>query len=207
MDDARPTGWRRFACLVAVALATVGLSACGEDRPSADSSVTAAVNPGPEAPPEIRQVPKPLRAKLALFRSLPEALPADVMQTLAASPPYGANWQLAQSLPGTPWPAWIAPGRGHLCLAQQESPRSGIGQTCALTREVLSVGVFISTISADSKGSKPSYRVVLGVVPDGTRAVRVYTPGSAPGQSTVKQNVFALRDRTLDPAETITQLR
>ena len=208
MSCARPAGWRQVACLLTIALLPVSLSACGETGSAADGSVSpAAVSPDPASPPVVRQVPMRVRAEFALFRSLPEGMPSAVTQALAASSPYGVNWQLAQSLPGAPWPAWIAPGRGHLCLAQQETPRSGIGLACALTREVLEEGVFITTISADSEGSKPSHRAVIGVVPDGARAVRVHTPRSAPAFSTVRQNVFALRDRTLDPPEAITLIR
>jgi len=134
-------------------------------------------------------------------------LPISLMQALERSSPYGVNWQLAQSLPGAPWPAWIAPGRGHVCLAQQETPQSGIGQTCAPLRNVLKEGVFITTLSASSKRRRPAQRVVIGVVPDGTRAVRVHTPGSAPALSTVQQNVFALRDGARDPAEGLALLR
>lgn len=184
----------------------VGLPACGGSQPSEDGTVRPAA-PDPSASPVVHQVPKGLRAQFALFRSLPEGVPTGVMQALAGSSPMRVDWQLAQSLPGAPWPAWIVPGRGQVCMAQQETPRSGIGLTCAPTREVLKKGVSITTISADSEESRPSYRVVLGAVPDGTRAVGVRTPQSSPARATVEQNVFALRDRTLDPPETITLIR
>jgi hypothetical protein len=170
----------------------------------------------PASLPVVRQMPKRLSAEFALFRSRPEGLPIGVMQALAGSSPYGANWRLAQGLPGAPWPAWIIPGRGYVCLTQQETPRSGVGQACTPTREALKSGLFITTMSADPRSegeafpwmpNKPTQRVVMGVVPDGTRAVRVHTPRSAAAWSRVSQNVFTLRDRALDPPETITLIR
>lgn len=201
-----------------VALGMVGATGCGgsarsEDGPPFTSASPVAASPDTALPPVVRQVPKRLRAKFALFRSPPEGLPIGVTLALSGISTFGANWRLAQALPGTPWPAWLIPGRGYVCLMQQETPRGGIGQTCALTRDVLEHGMSITTMSADPSSqakvspitpSGPTQRVVMGVVPDGTRAVRVHTPRSPSVRSTVSHNVFALRDRTLDPPETIT---
>jgi hypothetical protein len=192
-------GWRPVACLLTIALSMVGATACGGSQPSEGGS---AASSHPASPSVLRQVPKRLRAEFALFRSAPEGLPLGVLQVLAASSTYGVNGRLAQVLPGAPWPAWLIPGRGFVCLAQQETPRSGIGQTCAPTREVLKSGTFITTLSA-----KATQRVVLGVVPDGTRAVRVYTPKSATALVTVSRNVFDVRDRAPGPPETIALVR
>jgi hypothetical protein len=217
----RPLSWRPAACLLAVVLGIVGATACGGSRPSENSPASqpshpAGASPSPASLPVARRVPRLLRAKFALFRSPPEGLPISVTLALSGISPYGANWRLAQALPGAPWPAWLIPGRGYVCLMQQETPRSGIGQTCALTQDVLESGLSITTLPADpssqaepfpSKPSEPAQRVVMGVVPDGTRAVRVHTPRSDSAWSPVSQNVFALRDKALDPPETVTPIR
>lgn len=194
-----------------VLLAIAGGAACGKSDVSAERAkplppALAATEVAPVSVPAINQVPQRLSAKIALFRSLPERLPADVTDVLTAAP-HGVSGLLAQTLPGAPWPAWIVPGRGQLCLVQQETSLSGIGQTCASTRQVLKEGTFITTLSANSTGRKPTARVVIGVVPDGTRAVRVHTPGTAPARATVDQNVFTLRDRLLGPAAAISLIR
>jgi hypothetical protein len=81
---------------------------------------------------------------------------------------------------------------------------------------MLERGTFVATLPArpppqagvlSPKSGKPTQRVVIGVVPDGTRAVLVHTPKSAIASSTVSQNVFTLRDRTPDPPEVVTLIR
>lgn len=216
----RPMGWRPAVCLLAVAIGMVGATACGGSHPSEDSPASqpsgpAAASPIPASLPVVHRVPRHLRAEIALFRSRPEGLPIGVTLALSGGSPYGANWRLAQALPGTPWPAWLIPGRGYVCLLQQETSRSGVGQTCAPTREVLESGMFITTLAAPpsqggalpSKRDKPTRRVVIGVVPDGARAVRVHTPRSPSVRYMVSHNVLALRDRALDLPETFTLIR
>lgn len=196
------------ASALTVALSIVGATACGGPRSSEDASVStsaslAAASPDSASLPIIRQVPKRLRAEVALFRSPPEGLPIGVTLALSGVSTHGANWRLAQALPGTPWPAWLIPGRGFVCLMQQKTSRSGIGQACAAERKVLANGIFSTTLAANPQ-LQAATRVVIGVVPDRTRAVRVHTPYVPTARVTVRQGVFTLSDDTSAPPESIT---
>lgn len=207
--EGRPR-WRVGTGCVAVVAIVAGISACGGSRASDDDGSTGsespvAIGPGQRhgaSPPVVGRLPERLRTEFALFRSPPEGLPTRVGQVLGSRPMYGMNPSLAQAISGAPWPAWVVPGRGFVCLLYQQSPQAGVGQACTIARRVVVHGVFAATLAADR--AEPGRRVVFGVVPDGARTVHVHTPGFASASAPVRGNVFALRDRTSEPPEAIT---
>lgn len=76
------------------------------------------------------------------------------------------------------------------------------------TNRALKHGIFTaSLIDSSMVDAESRERVVVGLVPDGTRAVRVHTPGFAAGVSTVADNVFVLRDAITDSPEAITLIQ
>lgn len=127
---------------------------------------------------------------------------------------YGSNWSLAQRVRGVPWSAWVVPGRGVVCLLYQQPQTSGVGQACTATDRVLANGVFAAALVADAdhadgafgsgQRTKPGTRVVVGVVPDRARTVRVHTRGFPTASAPVRDNAFALRDETDAPPEAVT---
>jgi hypothetical protein len=217
-------GWRFGASLLAAAALIAGTTACGDSQPADSTSAsTQPQQPVPVSPqqraalalPAIRSVPERVQAAFSVFRSPPEGLPLDVKQTLR-QPTYGAKWALAQRLSGTPWPAWAIPGRGFVCLVDQQARGGGVGQVCTTTKRLLANGAFKASISAPpqtgqdnfaASKTKPAKRVVFGLAPDGVRIARVNTPGFASGSAPVDRNVFVLRDKTDSPPETITLVR
>lgn len=208
-------GWRACADVLGVVL-VVGVIGCGGSESAQTGSAESApqsgvVSPGQRAStslPVVKRVPAAVRAKFAVFRSPAEGLPVIVMQTLR-EPTRGSNWSLAQRLRGIRWPIWLVPGRGFFCLVDAQSRRGGVGQVCATTKSFLTRGVFITTLSAGQDTfaggqAKSVERTVIGVVPDGTRMVRVHTQGFPTASAAVRKNVFMLRDRTDAAAETLT---
>lgn len=219
MRTGRRPGPTLSACALIMAMLVAALPACGGTRPAAVPDDNPTYERGTEVGRPSRstamQVPVRLRERVALLRSDPEGLPLSIVRALGSTHLYGANWTLAQALPHSPWPAWLVPGRGYVCLMQQESPRSGIGLACTSTEATLTSGVFITTISARAtpgsarsrRSARPARRTVVGVVPDGAESVRVYTRGGQPRRARVADNVFSLRDSDLAPAESIALVR
>lgn len=153
----------------------------------------------------IRRTPPYLKTKFGILRSTAEGLPTQVTHVLR--PAYGANWSLAQKLGGTPWPAWVVPGEGVVCLFTQEETGGAVAATCTPNSLMKKRGIFMSALLEPHTSSAASARVVMGLSPDGVRAVRIHTQGAASVTARVAANVFLLRDSVAEPAERVTAIR
>lgn len=178
-------GRRICAGLLAVVLSAGLLSACGEDPQAADQRTT-----------------KSLRTAFAPFRSPPEGLPPRVTRILR-EPFGGARLRLAQRLRTTAGPAvWAVPGKGILCLISQEGAHSEVLSSCTRAYRAVEHGAFLTSLSPEPVlGLGQVRRFIAGVVPDGTRRVRIHTPGSGTKTARITDGTVALLDNVADPPE------
>jgi hypothetical protein len=189
-------GRRAVVGLLCVLPATA-LAACGSGPAARHSSATAF---GDQASPPI---PRAVRNAFAPFRSSPEPLPAAVALMLAGQPS-SVNARAAQRLRAPDGvTVWAVPSARAICLVSQESAEAPVAQTCTATRRAMANGVFFTTLAAN--GAAPATtRLVMGLVPDRVRRVRIHTAGAATTTATVTSNTFTLSDRVNQPAEQIT---
>lgn len=174
-----------MAGLPAVILSVCLLSACGGGRQVTD-----------------RESPQGLREVFALFRSFPDGLPPRVTRILRV-PTGGSKWRLAQRLRTTAGPAvWAVPGKGILCLISQEGAHSEVLSSCTRTGRAVEHGAFLTSLSPEPVlGFGQARRFIAGVVPAGTRRVRIHTLGSVPKTVGVADGTVTLLDDVADPPE------
>lgn len=141
--------------------------------------------------PIIHLLPRRLQTNFSIFRSPVEGLPMGIRQILR-SPVYGSNWALAQRLRST-GRVWALAGRAHLCLLTQQQ-KEYVGQFCSTITRSITHGVFTASLFEPSRYAPSGRRLVIGLVPDGTRTVLIHTPGFASVSAVVKENVFIWRD-------------
>jgi len=216
----------RRACagsLAALTLAALAVAAggCGETtndvpaRPAgtatpaaaAAPATAAAAAPAPAAPAVVTRVPAAQAATFALLRTAPEGLPPAIRQTLRA-PIAGMSYALAQRIPA---PAagryWLVPGRGYLCVVSQAPGTAAVGTVCSKTAQARASGVATTSIPrAGQNAPVTGPRVIVGVAPDGARAVVVHTRGRT-AVARVVDGLFVRRDDSVDPPDRITVRR
>ena len=180
-------------------LATVGGCASSPGRHSQDST-----RPEPPAQAhEVAVVRKPEHLQLANFsvlRGVPEGIPQEVTRAVHADTS-GANWTLAQRLPTIDPAVWAVPGRKHLCLV--ELPSNGaIGVVCTRTRYAIQRSAYTASVPPPGSSTRAK-RVILGLVPNSVRAVRVYTAGLPPERASMSQNFFFLEDEVHRPPTSV----
>jgi hypothetical protein len=151
------------------------------------------------------------RAAFALLRTPPEPLPAETRRLLGP-PLFGMSWRLAQRIPVTlAGRYWLVPGNRHLCVVEQGSLGSpGAGSTCARTGDAIAHGIADITVKRAGAGgpAAPSgpARLIVGVAPDGARAVIVRTRGRA-ARVAVADGTFVLRDALVAPPDRLAAVR
>jgi hypothetical protein len=141
----------------------------------------------------IPRVPTLLRENFSIFRHGPGGLPADVRQTLGQSYSRG-NWSLARTLQGAPWKAWAVPANKSLCLLSEEVKGGAVSVTCVSQRHAVTQGIFVATLPTGGPIGLSPKRIVFGIVPDGTRSVRIETGLRAARTVRPEGNLFALED-------------
>jgi len=151
------------------------------------------------------------RAAFALLRTRPEGL-TSATRRLLGPPIFGMSYGLAQRIPvALTGGYWLVPGNGHLCIVEQGSMGSpGAGSTCARTADAVAHGIADTTVKRGGPGGGGALagpaRLIVGVAPDGTRAVLVHTRGRM-ARVPVVDGTFVLRDGVVAPADRFVAVR
>lgn len=171
-----------------------GTPSAAKSAPST-TDVRKAGTGAPYAATVISRVQPRQLAAFALLRTPPEGLPTTTRRILSG-PAFGINWNLAQLIPvKSPGAYWLVPGNGHLCVISKGMMGGpGVGTTCAATAYAIAHG--IADISIAPPNVKHRARLIVGVVPIGTREVIVQTHGSI-SATQVHHGAFVLRDSIL----------
>jgi hypothetical protein len=194
---------RRLVAGLLLVTAGLGASSCGSAAPSASTDEpararAATVDPG---------TPRRLRTAFATFRSPAEGLPRRVVRMLG-EPHVTSDPRLAQRLRApAAFATWAVQGDEMLCLVSQRDGFGPVSTTCGAVDRVVEEGIFFASLEEASRGPVGAGRVVIGLVPDRTRAVRVVTPGFGTATVPVVSNTFTLRDAVPDPPERIVPVR
>jgi hypothetical protein len=204
----RSTSVRR-ACVGLTVLASLGggaiLRASAQDgkpdSPVAPRTDVSARDSDPRSVPVIRRLQPWQRARIALFRGQPQALPLEFRRVIGA-PIYGVNWALAQQLPVAVADVWAVPGDNHICLFDRNRDQT-VGGACASRRQALKQGVTATHLTNTSTGAHIDQRTIVGIVPDRTQSVEIHVSGTLM-KAQVIRNVFAVRDGGTRPPDRIT---
>lgn len=197
-----------LAALAALLLAVNGCGSSATDsrpaRPAPAASTASGAAGDLTAHPVVQRVDPRLRARFALLRTPPEPLPARTRRIMGP-PTLGVNWRLAQRIPVALAGAyWLVPGDGHLCVVSQgDAGTPGVGSVCARNAQALRHGIADVTIAraTPATGGRPA-RLIVGVAPDGARAVRVHTHGAV-SEAAVVDALFVVRDAVDRPPDGI----
>jgi hypothetical protein len=170
------------ACLglLLALLLIAGLSACGGEE-SDSERISPRISPN-----------------FALMRTSPDGIPADITRFLRVPAPdmeLSLARQVPLSLPGT---YWLVPGAEHLCMVATTPGSPAVGTVCATVDEALRHG--IANTSLDPASDE---RIIVGVVPDGTRAVRIQSRDST-ASARVRNGSFVHRDSVPAPPDRVT---
>jgi hypothetical protein len=143
-----------------------------------------------------------LREKFSLFRGNPEGLPANVEKVLGHHI-YGSKWSLAQRIPAVRMAKmWAVPGQRHVCIFSEQTPKI-VGATCDSTDGVIRHGLFSAFLSETDPHGSPIQRVIVGIAPDGVRAVVAHNSRSAVRLRVVR-DVFRHSDQATRPPNRLT---
>jgi hypothetical protein len=144
------------------------------------------------------RLPHVLSDSFALLRTPPDGIPPRVKQALSDPIP-GMSWSLARRVPVSATSAyWLVPGVENLCVVATIPKSPTIGSVCASTGEALRHG--IANTSLDPTSGR---RIIVGVVPKGTRAVIVRS-GNLTTSVRVRHGHFVLRDSVSLPPDQMT---
>jgi hypothetical protein len=148
--------------------------------------------------PVVARVSRRVRARFSVLRTREEGLPRGITKLLRR-PTHGLNWQLAQVLPSTDGiPFWVVPGRGVMCLVGQEDANS-VTTVCTRSRDALRQGLSVALLRPDRQG-RPAHRLIVGLAPDGTRTIRIFTRDETTAAQ-VFNGFFVARDGVMDPPD------
>jgi hypothetical protein len=194
----------RRACagsLAALTLAAVA-AGCGETTNEVPARPAA-----PATPAIVTRVSTAQAATFALLRTAPEGLPPAIRQTLR-TPIAGMNYALAQRIP-TPAAGryWLVPGRGYLCVVSQTPDTAGVGTVCSKTAQARTSGVATTSIPRTGQNTPVTGpRMIVGVAPDGARAMIIHTRGKV-AVARVIHGLFVRQDDSVDPPDRMTVRR
>lgn len=142
-----------------------------------------------------------LRANFRLVRTKPEGLPPSVANIMREAGPADALAR-AQRIPGVSKPIWAVLLKDRLCLVAYVTDMI-IGTSCASEKQALRHGVATTSLRDESPGPAGSRSVTVGLVPDGTRRVRVRTLGTPSVTVSAARGVFILRSAVDEPPDRI----
>ena len=169
---------RRQPGLLLALILFANLTACGSQQAVSQST--------PSQTDE--DIPRLLLNNFRLLRTSVDGIPPDVRRTVRVPVP-GMSWSLARRVPvslqGT---YWLVPGSEDLCVVATNPESPAVGTVCASVNQALHHG--IANTSLDPTSGK---RIIVGVVPDGTRTVLVRS-GTSATSVRVRHGRFVLRD-------------
>jgi hypothetical protein len=197
-------GWLACCGATLVALAAL-LGGCGGGSAGSTTEAESRKLPDrfPGASVAVVERPEPRQSEnLPLLRTPPEGLPPEVTGILR-QPTFGMNWELAQRIPTSARGRfWVVPGRGVLCVLGQEDTES-VSSNCTKTPHAIAHGlaaILVSENPSPAAGESRYRRLMVGIAPNGARAMRVYTDGSI-HVARVVEGAFTLRDREEFPPQ------
>lgn len=205
-------GWRIFAGLLLV-LTVTGLSLVRNSVRHGDSgtrrSTTTSSAWKRKASSRTRsgspQWKRRLVSGFSILRTKAESPPRRIVSITRKSP-YKLDWRAAQrlSLPGAA-DLWIVPGHRFLCILSPARDGS-VNETCVASSYALRSGVASVSITETSRLTSRSVdRRIVGLLPDGSKGVRVETNGVF-ARPTVHGNAFRLHDSNPAPPDLIAPL-
>jgi hypothetical protein len=178
-----------LALLALVSL--LALTACGSQGAGSGSTSASVPAPGSSA------VSPKLTADFALLRTPAEGLPQSIKRRYRSPMPeidLSDAQRVPVSVPGT---YWLTPGRKNVCMVATSPGTPVIGTVCATVAQALKHGIANTTLDRAT-----GRRVIVGVVPDGTRSVVVKSRGSSES-APVRDGRFVLRDRVDEPPNVV----
>jgi hypothetical protein len=95
---------------------------------------------------------------------------------------------------------WLVPGRHVLCLIYAQTKHE-VSSSCAPTKVALRHGIVASSFR-EADGAAPAERVIVGVVPDGTRDAVVHT-GKTTVTVAITRHIFVLKDSVSEPPDLV----
>ncbi len=145
-----------------------------------------------------RRISHLLSVNFALLSTLPDGIPSIVRRTLRV-PVSGVSWSLARRIPvSLPGAYWLVPGIENLCIVATTPKSPSVGTVCASVDQALRHG--IANTSLDPTSGR---RIIVGVVPKGTRTVLVRS-GASTISAHVRHGYFVLSDSTPSPPDQLT---
>lgn len=194
-----PCGKWRLGLLLALML-SVSLTACGTEQSRNQQALT----PTPQTSNDTLRrasdgrLSHVLSDSFALLRTPPDGVPPRVRQALSDPIP-GMSWSLARRVPVSATSTyWLVPGVEDLCVVATTPKSPTIGTVCASAGEALRHG--IANTSLDPTSGR---RIIVGVVPRGTRTVLIRS-GSLTTSARVRSGHFVLRDLVASPPDRVT---
>lgn len=176
---------RRLGLLLAIMLC-VSTTACGTQQAQTKQAASS------------DRVSPLLLANFALLRTPPDGIPLAESHALVGSIP-GIRWNLARripvSLPGT---YWLVPGVANICVVAKTPGSPSLGAVCASVTQALHHGVASTSLNQIS-----GRRVIVGVVPIGTRTVLVRSRATTSSVRAIHGH-FVLRDSVAAPPDVLT---
>ena len=139
-----------------------------------------------------------LSANFALLHSSPDGIPLTTGRVLGKSVPE-VRWDLARRIPvSLTGKYWLVPGAEKLCVVAMTPRSPNVGAVCASVTQALHHGI-ASTLLDPTSGR----RVIVGVVPAGTRTVLVRS-GATSSSVPALHGHFVLRDSVAAPPDELT---
>jgi hypothetical protein len=135
-------------------------------------------------------IPRPILSNFSLLRSAPDKLPTSAARVIRKLP-IKVGITKVQRLWRAPFPAWLLASERLMCLTGSQV--DGMATVCASHNHALREGIFLASISQPFGPLSAAQRVVVGVVPDHVREVRV-SPSLADSGTKVVANTFVASD-------------
>jgi hypothetical protein len=201
LEPVRAVTWRLGASSLLLGLLLLAAGGCGESAGPPDRLQTPEVTRGSGVSSSRDSI-----QQLSVMKGLPEPVPAR-LKKVGYNPVLKVRWKQAQRLPVSYIDVWAVPASGGtLCLLKTQ--RDGTAAfVCAAKHHFLREGLYIASVPTDSAYLHSTRRVIVGVAPDGNRAVILHAPGYRTAELPVRHNTFVLRDSSQVQPETVQLIR
>lgn len=187
--------------LLLAMMLSVSATACGTPREQSKQSPT-------QTPRALHHVSPPkaangrissrLLANFALFHTPPDGISSAASRALATSLPE-IRWNLARRIPvSLPGRYWLVPGAANICVIAKTPESPSPAAVCASVAQAVRHGVANTSLNPIS-----GKRIIVGVVPTGTRVVLVRS-GEVTSPVRAFNGHFVLRDSVAAPPDELT---
>jgi hypothetical protein len=190
----------QLGLMLAIVL-SVSVTACGTQRAQSGQTPTRTRKAlGDALPPAALsgRISPLLPANFALLHAPPDGIPLAARQVLGGSVP-GIRWNLARRIPvSLSGKYWLVPGADNICVVAKTPGSLSVDAVCASVTQALHHGVASTSLNPTS-----GRRVIVGVVPTGTRTVLVRS-GAAISSARAFHGHFSLHDSVAAPPDELT---